>query len=106
VTDRATRPFNCRLFNSPFDTSLPTSRITCFAGANHRVEWARRDLLFLLPRLAPGDFFKEKRMPMTVNIGLYRKVGEANYGSRGATINIGMELDSCSVSPQMAHVVV
>jgi hypothetical protein len=37
-------------------------------------------------------------MPLKVNVGLSRKVGEANYGSRGANINIEMEFDSTLVS--------
>src|SRR5688572_2400426 len=37
-------------------------------------------------------------MPLTLNVGLSRKVGEANYGSRGANINLEMELDSAIAS--------
>ena len=33
-------------------------------------------------------------MPMTLNVGLSKKVGEANYGSRGATVNLQTELDA------------
>src|ERR1700683_3206858 len=37
-------------------------------------------------------------MPLKVNVGLARKVGEANYGSRGAAVNVEMELESALVS--------
>jgi hypothetical protein len=34
---------------------------------------------------------------MKINVGLCRKIGEANYGSRGATVNLELELDSSLV---------
>jgi hypothetical protein len=37
-------------------------------------------------------------MPLRLNVGLARKLGEANYGSRGASINLELELDSSLVS--------
>src|SRR5580765_7283588 len=39
----------------------------------------------------------EKHPMMKINVGLCRKIGEANYGSRGATINLELELDSSLV---------
>lgn len=33
-------------------------------------------------------------MPMTLNVGLSKKVGETNYGSRGASVNLETELDA------------
>ena len=33
-------------------------------------------------------------MPMKLNVGLSRKIGEPNYGSRGATVNLELEVDS------------
>jgi len=33
-------------------------------------------------------------MPMTLNVGFSRKVGEPDYGSRGASVNLDVELDT------------
>ena len=37
-------------------------------------------------------------MPAKLNIGLSRKIGEENYGSRGASVNLEVELDSGMIS--------
>lgn len=37
-------------------------------------------------------------MSMRLNVGLSKKVGEANYGSRGASVNLDLELDSALVA--------
>lgn len=34
---------------------------------------------------------------MKINVGLSRKVGEPNYGSRGASVNLELEMDSALV---------
>lgn len=36
-------------------------------------------------------------MPLTLNVGLSRKIGEPNFGSRGATVNFAVELESSLV---------
>jgi hypothetical protein len=38
-------------------------------------------------------FKKECAMAITVNVGFSRKVGEPNYGSRGASVHVEVELD-------------
>jgi hypothetical protein len=35
---------------------------------------------------------------MTLNVGLSRKVGEANYGSRGASVNLVLELEGSLIT--------
>jgi len=41
---------------------------------------------------------------LKINVGLSRKVGEANYGSRGATVNLEIELESSLASqPDQLH---
>jgi hypothetical protein len=41
---------------------------------------------------------------LKVNVGLSRKIGEANYGSRGATVNLEIELDSSlAAQPDQLH---
>ncbi len=37
-------------------------------------------------------------MPLMLNVGLSKKVGEPNYGSRGASVNVEMELESSLVA--------
>ena len=37
-------------------------------------------------------------MPIKLNVGLAQKVGEANFGSRGASLNLEVELDSALIS--------
>jgi hypothetical protein len=36
-------------------------------------------------------------MPLTLNVGVSKKIGEANYSSRGASVNVEMELESALV---------
>jgi hypothetical protein len=37
-------------------------------------------------------------MPLKLNVGLSRKVTDNNYGSRGANVNVEMELDSSVIT--------
>jgi hypothetical protein len=36
-------------------------------------------------------------MPMKLNVGLSRKVGEPNYGANGTSVNLELELDNSPV---------
>ena len=43
-------------------------------------------------------------MPLKLNVAMSRKVGEPNYGSRGATVGLEMEVDSSLVDqPPQLH---
>ena len=37
-------------------------------------------------------------MPLKLNLGLNKKVADANYGSRGASVNVDLELESALIS--------
>jgi hypothetical protein len=37
-------------------------------------------------------------MPLKLNVGLSRKVGEPNYGSRGASVNLELEVDASLIA--------
>ena len=37
-------------------------------------------------------------MPLKLNVGASKKVGEANYGSRGASVNLELELESTLIT--------
>ncbi len=37
-------------------------------------------------------------MPLKLNVGLSRKIGEPNYGSRGASVNLELEVDTALVA--------
>jgi hypothetical protein len=37
-------------------------------------------------------------MPLTLNCGLTKKIGEPNFGSRGASINVELELESALIN--------
>jgi hypothetical protein len=38
--------------------------------------------------------FKENFMALKVNVGASKKVADQNYGSRGASVNLEVELDA------------
>lgn len=43
-------------------------------------------------------------MPLRLNVGLNRKAGEPNYGSRGASVNFEVELEADAIrEPQQLH---
>lgn len=43
-------------------------------------------------------------MPMKINVGLARKVGEANFGSRSASLNLEVEVDGALITnPARLH---
>ncbi len=43
-------------------------------------------------------------MPLTLTVGHSRKIGEANYGSRGASVNLEVEIESDLVrEPSQLH---
>ena len=43
-------------------------------------------------------------MPLKTNIGVSRKVADNNYGSRGASVNLEVELDSTLINaPERFH---
>ncbi len=47
---------------------------------------------------------KEGTMPLKTNIGVSRKVADNNYGSRGASVNLEVELDSTLINePERFH---
>src|SRR5690242_8804938 len=41
---------------------------------------------------------REVPMPLKLNVGLSKKVGESNYGSRGANLNLELEVEGSLVS--------
>ena len=43
-------------------------------------------------------------MPLKTNVGVSRKVADQNYGSRGASVNLEVELDSTLINdPERFH---
>lgn len=41
-------------------------------------------------------------MPATISVGLSRKVGEANYGSRGGSVSVELEIDTATLTDPAA----
>ena len=42
-------------------------------------------------------------MPLRINTAMSRKIGERNYGSRGATVGFKMEVDSSLDQPRVLY---
>ena len=59
-----------------------------------------RDLYFI-PHFHQGT----QSMPIKLNVGLSRKVGQPNFGSVGACCNVDIELDQQTIrdDPQVLH---
>ena len=67
-------------------------------------EFFRNPRLVVSARFITFNKEKEGDMPLKTNIGVSRKVADNKYGSRGASVNLEVELDSTLINePERFH---